>query len=58
MMGKVIRLPDIERKSRHADAIDRDPAESALIIILPVIRIERFNEPYAFNAAVNPRASR
>jgi hypothetical protein len=35
----VVRLADYERKSRDCDAISpRDPADSALIIILPVIR--------------------
>ena len=39
---KVIRFRDYEKRSRHADAVDRDPAESAVIIILPIIRIERY----------------
>jgi hypothetical protein len=43
MPGKVIRFADFERKSRNADAQagQRDPADTAVIIILPIIRIER-----------------
>ena len=39
----VIRFPDVEHRSRNPDAVPRDPADSALIIILPVIR--QFNAP-------------
>jgi hypothetical protein len=42
-MGDVIRIADYER--RDPDAVSpRDPADSAIIIILPVVRIERFGE--------------
>ena len=43
MTGRVIRFPDPERRSRDADALGpRDPYDSAVIIILPTVRIERF----------------
>ncbi len=44
-MSNVIKFPDEGRIVRfgRADAVD----ESATIIILPVIRIERFGEPEA-----------
>jgi hypothetical protein len=43
MPGKVVRFADFERKSRNADAQadQRDPADTAVVIVLPVIRIER-----------------
>lgn len=39
----VIRFCDYERKSQEPDAAieERDPGASAVIVILPVIRIER-----------------
>ena len=47
-MAEVIRFSDYERKSRDADAVSpRDPADSAIIIVLPVIRLERYAEPSA-----------
>lgn len=43
MSGIVIRFADYERRSQDADAVGpRDPCESAVIIILPVVRIEKF----------------
>jgi hypothetical protein len=39
-MGTVIRFPDVARRSRRRKP--RQNAESATVIILPVIRIERF----------------
>jgi hypothetical protein len=39
-MGTVIRFPDVARRSRRRKS--RQNAESATVIILPVIRIERF----------------
>jgi hypothetical protein len=46
MPGKVVRFADFERKSRSADAQtdERDPADTAVVIILPIIRIERHVE--------------
>ena len=44
MTGKVIRFPDPDRRSREPDAILRNPSESALIIILPIVRIERLDK--------------
>jgi hypothetical protein len=41
MSAQIVRFPpDSERRSRNPDAIDRDLTESALIIILPVVRVE------------------
>lgn len=38
----VIRICDYEKRSREPDALGpRDPTETAVVIILPVIRIER-----------------
>jgi hypothetical protein len=31
----VVRFRDYDRRSRQPDAVDRDPGESAVIIILP-----------------------
>lgn len=48
IVAQVIRFADYEQKSRNPDAVSpRDPADSAIVIILPVIR--RFNptEPLA-----------
>lgn len=44
MSAQVVRLKDYERRSREPDAIDRDPTESAVIIIIPLIRIERYRD--------------
>jgi hypothetical protein len=44
MAGNVVIFPDPERRSRDADAVEvRDPSESAIIIILPIVRVERFD---------------
>jgi hypothetical protein len=52
MSGIVIRFPDPERRSRDADAVEvRDPSESAIIIILPIIRVERFDLGFTPEAA-------
>jgi len=40
----VIRFPDPERRSRRPDAVDRDPSESAVVIILPIVRIEHYDQ--------------
>jgi hypothetical protein len=38
MSENVIRFPDVDRKSRNPDAVSpRDPADSAVIIILPQV---------------------
>ena len=42
-MGIIIKFPDEERILRFGRAVD----ESATIIILPVIRIERYADPHA-----------
>jgi hypothetical protein len=42
-MGCVIRFPDERQTARDGQREARD--ESATIVILPVIRIERFAEP-------------
>jgi len=39
MTAKVIRFSDYERRGRDADAVSaRDPADSAVIILLPAAR--------------------
>ena len=45
-MGNVIKFPDEGRIVRFG----RDVAESATIIILPVIRVERYADPHAEEA--------
>jgi hypothetical protein len=46
----VIRFADYERRSREPDAVSpRDPADSAIVIILPVIR--KFNPDGPLSAA-------
>lgn len=42
---KIIRLPDPERRSRKPDAVMRPDDEPCIIIVLPIIRIERFSDP-------------
>jgi hypothetical protein len=42
VVGTVIKFPDDGRIVRFS----RDPGESATIIILPVIRIERYSDPF------------
>lgn len=40
--GRVLRFCDYDKKSREPDALGpRDPADTAVIIILPMIRKER-----------------
>jgi hypothetical protein len=51
-MGTVIRFPAVARRSRRKKSSSRN-AESATVIILPVIRIERF-----VDAASMPGVSR
>ena len=39
---KIIRFADYEQRSKNPDAVSpRDPADSAIVIVLPVIRVER-----------------
>jgi hypothetical protein len=45
-VGNVIKFPDEGRIVRFG----RDAAESATIIILPVIRVERYADPHAEEA--------
>ncbi len=41
---KVLRFADYEQRSRNADALPlRNPADSAIIIVLPIIRVERYD---------------
>jgi hypothetical protein len=42
MPATIIRFADYEQRSKNPDAVHRDPSDSALIILLPVIRIERY----------------
>jgi hypothetical protein len=45
MTQAVLRISDFERRSREPDAVSpRDPSDSAVIIVLPVIRVERYDE--------------
>jgi hypothetical protein len=38
----VVRFSDFEQKSRNADSVSpRDPSDSAIIILLPLVRVER-----------------
>ena len=49
-MGSIIKFPVEGRIVRFGrDAAD----ESATIIILPVVRVERYADPYAAEAALN-----
>ncbi|HEX4409796.1 MAG TPA: hypothetical protein VH206_13570 [Xanthobacteraceae bacterium] len=52
-MGNVIKFPDEGRIVRFG----RDASQSATIIILPVIRVERYAEPQAEEAKPHPPAS-
>jgi hypothetical protein len=42
-MGKVVRFPGVWQAGRRAKSVGKK-AESAIVIILPVIRIERFSD--------------
>ena len=48
LVGTIVKFPDEGRIVRFGRAEARD--ESATVIILPVIRIERYVEPMADNA--------
>ena len=42
MPGQVLRFADYDKHSREPDSEGpRDPCESAVVIILPVVRVER-----------------
>ena len=49
LVGTVIKFPDEGRIVRFGRAEAQD--ESATVIILPVIRIERYDDPVAENAS-------
>jgi hypothetical protein len=53
----VIRFPDVERRSRNPAAVLRDLADSALIIILPVIRSLNARDPQMAPHAGDKRGS-
>jgi hypothetical protein len=53
LVGNVIKFPEEGRIVRFG----RDTSESATIIILPVIRVERYAEPHAEEAEPHPPAS-
>jgi hypothetical protein len=58
-VGTVIKFPDEGRIVRFGRADAQD--ESATVIILPVIRIERYDDPVAESASPNsppPEASK
>jgi hypothetical protein len=52
-VGNVIKFPDEGRIVRFG----RDADESATIIILPVIRVERYPDPQVEEAEPHPPAS-
>ena len=57
-MGSVVRFPELGRSSRRGKLIGGKP-ESATVIILPVIRIERFaDEPSEPEATRSQRRRR
>jgi hypothetical protein len=62
-MGKVVRFPGVWHAARRGKSIGKK-ADSAVVIILPVIRIERFTdtppegEPMRHGGRRRPRASR
>jgi hypothetical protein len=43
MTARILFIRDYEHRSRNPDAVHRDPAEPCVIVVLPVIRIERFD---------------
>jgi hypothetical protein len=46
MTENVVRFADYEKRSKQPDAAQpRDPADAAIIIVLPAIRIERPHQP-------------
>lgn len=45
MPGKVLRFCDYQKRFTSADACEpRDPADTAVIIILPLIRVQPLDE--------------
>jgi len=42
MTGQIIRLRPPDRCD--PDAVHRDPADTCTIIVLPIVRVERFND--------------
>jgi hypothetical protein len=57
-MGTVISFPAMERAARASRTI-ADKSESAIVIILPVIRIERYvDEPTGFEPRARSSAGR
>ncbi len=39
--AQVFRFRDYDQRSQEPDAVDRDPSKSAMIIIMPMVRVER-----------------
>ena len=54
MTAEIVCFPDPHRHTRHADAVHRDHADSAVIIILPIVRIESYAEPRRRKRFVSP----
>lgn len=54
-MGTIVKFPDEGRILRFGRA--ETPDESATVIILPVVRIERHDEPRAGDAEPHPPAN-
>ena len=42
-MARIVRFSDYEQRSREPDAV-RDPTEPCIIVIMPVVRVERHEE--------------
>jgi hypothetical protein len=62
-MGTVVKFPGVWRRARTGKSTGKK-AESAIVVILPVVRIERFDQRYepepirAQRRRRRPRASR
>jgi len=56
-MGTVISFPGVERAARASRTI-ADKSESATVIILPVVRIERYVDEPTFEPRVRSSAGR
>ena len=56
MTAQVIRFRDYERH-RDPDAVDRDPSESAVVIILPVVRVDHYDQFLDFTPRAFPATS-
>jgi hypothetical protein len=55
-MPKVVRFSDYEKRSRDPHAVSpRNPSDTAVIVVLPVVRTERYvDRMEAYDAAIAP----